>query len=269
MKSFCRTGSAQASRAVAEIFEGTAEVPGVREYRERRGASLLVGSRDLGRRDAGANLAGARRAALELGDHGQPGPHQGFAEGPLLGPLGQPPLELLQRDLGASLLRACSARTRPALRSCPSRPLDLSSRRTARGIGRPNGRGRPPAAPESIASVALVDSAGEVARAARHVDRRARIENRHVAGRARRSLEHGSAGGRVLRRLPAEDRIEGGGLAARGRRPRRTTPRFVRRRPRSPGSAMAMLSSSMPSSAETTSALRQPSWRRASAMISW
>jgi hypothetical protein len=48
----------------------------------------------------------ARRAALEFGDQGQPRADERLAERPLLGSFPQPPLELLERDLGAPSLRS-------------------------------------------------------------------------------------------------------------------------------------------------------------------
>src|SRR5262249_4327780 len=86
--------------------QGAAEMGLVGEDREGRRPALLVGVRDLRRCGPGPDLPGARGAALELGDQREAGPRQRLTEGTLLRALRKLPLELLQRNLPASALRA-------------------------------------------------------------------------------------------------------------------------------------------------------------------
>jgi hypothetical protein len=66
------------SARLAQVVERAAEMALLGEDRQRRGASALVGLDDLGDRGALADLAGAGRAALVLGDDRDARPGEGL-----------------------------------------------------------------------------------------------------------------------------------------------------------------------------------------------
>ena len=82
---------------VPQVLERAAEVHALRDDRQRRRATPLIGLDDLLHRRALADDPGRRRAPLVLGDHGQAGARERLAERPALRPLVERRLQLLQR----------------------------------------------------------------------------------------------------------------------------------------------------------------------------
>jgi hypothetical protein len=102
----------------AQVLERPAEVALVGEHRERRRAAALVGAH-LGRDGSrGGDIPGAGRAALELGDQREPGPHQGLVERAVLAARGQAGFEVRLRRLAAALLHPFSRHRDQLLDHC-------------------------------------------------------------------------------------------------------------------------------------------------------
>ena len=156
------------------VVPAAAEALGVDEDRDRSGACLLVGRRDSRRIRVRAQVAGRRRAALDLGDRRQPAPGQGSAEAPH-----QPP--------------------RPPPGGPALDPADPPARI------RTSSSSRCPADPESTASVGQGEPVAQVVRAPGGGDRRGSVQQHRVSPRAVGAREDLSNRGRVGFRRAARE----------------------------------------------------------------
>ena len=191
MKSLRRIGRPLAARGRAQVVERAAEVAPVGEHGERRRAAALVRRADLAHVGLRRDLAGARRAALELGDQRQPGPHQRLAERARAAERADGVAQVLDRNpLLASLhvlprcphelLELAHVRSRVDEPAAVSRDARELARELDQALQHPLAR-RPSRSPPRPRSTAPPRSAPAPA----GEDRRAGVQQHHVARRAR------------------------------------------------------------------------------------
>ena len=239
----------------AQVVERAAEVRLLGQDRERRRAAALVGARRPRATSApGADVAGARRAALELGDQREPGPGQRLVE--------RPRRPRARRDARSS----CGER-RPA-RGAARRPRGRRRRARRAWLMRQASAGAAPgfdheplaaiaargARVDRLARASSIAASRSVGPAADE-ERRAGVEQPRDRARGPCSPARTARDDRrVLLRRAAGDRLQRRALEPELLGRRTTSLGARRRRPRSPASRPRSLISSMPSSPETTSA---------------
>ena len=273
MKSLRRIGRPEAARAARRSSSEPPKCGSVGEHRERRGAAALVGGADLGDVGSGGDLAGARRAPLELGDQRQPGSHQRLVERARVRSRAEPRAEVARAG-PARLRRSTSSRAAPTSSSslliptgyerlvgepAPSavverdEPLEHPARRRPSRSRRWRARRRAArssaAPPTRIAAPAL--SSDDVAR------------------RARLAAEDPAHDRGVLLGRAAGDLARAPRARCRGPPASRTTPRCRRPRPRSPGSRPAIAELVDPVLGADDERALAPRPTSASAIVSW
>ena len=239
---------------VTQVLERAAEVHALGDDRQRRRAAALIGLDDLLHRRALADDPGRRRAPLVLGDHGQAGARERFAERPALRPLVERRLQLVQRRGPA-----------PALELLPRRlddPLENVQDGANCCVSATSVSSASAAAPESSACSAARTPALDAVDPPRDVDRGAGVQGGQVARGAFLAGEHPARHLGVVLRRAAGDGLERNSGQADVLRSELVGVDSV---PSTSTTVVvpAVLISSSPSALDTTSALSAP--RRASA----
>ena len=206
---------------LAQVVERAAEVRGLREDRQRRGAAALVGLDDLRHARARADVPGARGAALVLGDHPDARDGDGLRERAVLARSGELALQVGLRHLALPAVDVVTGRLDDVVEHAhagASSPVRATKRSSAAA-----------AAPSSMAASAARAPAFERIRAAAGVDRGAGVEHGELARRAGLAGEDRAGDGGVLVRRSAGDRVRARPYRGRRRPARPCTARCAGR----------------------------------------